>query len=135
MNWDVCRIQAVETIKKVSADNGISIRKAITHVSKELDMPTSTLKKWVYPGDTTGTKNGPSKKYTVADQISGAISVDPVTGELIVGKDIFPKQIICTFLSINAALEQLPGPQAMKLIDLIKGYCDGKRAELKRGRR
>lgn len=52
MAWtDQCKIQAVMTIDKVAEDMKVSVTKAIEAVSKEADIPESTLKKWYYPGE------------------------------------------------------------------------------------
>lgn len=58
MAWNECKLQARVTIDNFVKNNGVSAIKAIREVSKELDIPSSTLKKWYYPGD-NGSKNGP----------------------------------------------------------------------------
>jgi len=50
MAWtDQCKIQAVQTINKVAEDMKVSVTKAIEAVSKEADIPASTLQSWYYP--------------------------------------------------------------------------------------
>jgi len=63
MAWtDQCKIQAVETIKKVAEDKGIALEKAMEEVSKESEIPKHTLQRWYWPRKKT-VKND-SKKST-----------------------------------------------------------------------
>jgi hypothetical protein len=63
MAWtDQCKISAVQTIDKVVENMGVSVKKAIAEVSKDVDIPSATLQKWYYPRAKSEAKNGPTKE-------------------------------------------------------------------------
>jgi len=59
MAWtDQCKISAVQTIKNTAEKDGLSIRKALKKVSKESEIPYSTLDKWYHPRELSDARNG-----------------------------------------------------------------------------
>jgi hypothetical protein len=73
---DICKIEARNLVRhKVKHDN-VTMTKALKAISKEADIPLSTLKKWIYPAGSENYNNKRRKKKVVPQVVQNSCTTD-----------------------------------------------------------
>jgi len=143
MAWtDQCKIQAVESIKKTAELEQISIRRAITKIAGESDIPAATLDRWFYPREKSDVKNDVTQQErpdkttdsgerlpaikrrseAVNDLVAGKITLDKATDLVWIGDQAFPASVAAAIKALERALLDSFDPQdAKKTLNFVIG--------------